>query len=145
MLAGFVGLTAIELSLCGPIPCPFAPSQSVLTLAASDMVVVQIACPFLADGVVPETAFLTGAGVTDAPWSRVRSYRDRPCSEPMRTLSQHGPRAATITRRATAGTCFTARAGKTAATCVGGGGGTTVCRAPRDLVSCQVIRPMRIA
>src|SRR2546428_408501 len=58
----FAGLTAIEVSLCGPIPCPFAPSQSVLTLAPVCVAVVQIAVPALADGDVPKTALVTGAG-----------------------------------------------------------------------------------
>jgi hypothetical protein len=38
MLSVSVGLTAIDVSLCGPFS-----SQSVLTLAAADVAVVQIA------------------------------------------------------------------------------------------------------
>src|SRR5262249_25375214 len=58
MFRGLVGLTAIEVSLCGPTD---ASVQSVLTLDALDVAVVQIAVPVLTAGVVPKTASVTGA------------------------------------------------------------------------------------
>src|SRR5690242_5120372 len=61
MFCGFVGLTAIDVSLCGPADVV---SQSVLALAASCAAVVQIAVPVLTAGAVPNTAPGTGAGAS---------------------------------------------------------------------------------
>ena len=59
MFKGFVALTAIEVSLCGPIVFWL---QSVLTLAALDVAVVQNGTPGLALGAVPNWAEVSGAG-----------------------------------------------------------------------------------
>jgi hypothetical protein len=59
MFSGFVGLTAIDVSLCG-----FTPSQSVLTFAVVCVGVVQIAVPAFVGGAVPKTAPVTGAGAS---------------------------------------------------------------------------------
>src|SRR5215472_238233 len=59
MFRGLVGLTAIEVSLCGPTD---GSVQSVLTFDALDVAVVQIAVPVLTAGAVPKTAPVTGAG-----------------------------------------------------------------------------------
>jgi hypothetical protein len=59
MLFGFVGFTAIDVSLCGTL-C----SQSVLTLAAVEVVVEQIGVPIFAPGLEPKTALVTGAGAS---------------------------------------------------------------------------------
>src|SRR5215470_14064776 len=59
MFRGLVGLTAIEVSLCGPTD---GSVQSVLTFDALDVAVVQIAVPVLTAGAVPKTASVTGAG-----------------------------------------------------------------------------------
>src|SRR5712691_3958772 len=59
MFSTLVGLTAIEVSLCGPSDDSV---QSVLTLTPVDGAVVQMAVPVLTDGVVPNTASVTGAG-----------------------------------------------------------------------------------
>src|SRR6266700_7184463 len=59
MFIGLAGLTAIEVSLCGPTD---GSVQSVLTLAAVEVAVVQMAVPVLTDGAVPNTAPGTGAG-----------------------------------------------------------------------------------
>src|SRR5690348_389649 len=70
MLLVSVGLTAIEVSLCGPIACPaLEPSQSVLTFAAVDVAVVQIAVPVFTAGPVPNTAPATGAGASLTLWT----------------------------------------------------------------------------
>src|SRR6266704_3044105 len=61
MFCEFTGLTAIDVSLCGPADVV---SQSVLTLAASCAAVVQIAVPVLTAGAVPNTAPGTGAGAS---------------------------------------------------------------------------------
>ena len=53
MLFAFVGLTAIDVSLCGPIDVV---SQSVFALAPVCAGVVQIAVPVLTAGAVPNTA-----------------------------------------------------------------------------------------
>src|SRR6266567_6955963 len=59
MFIGLVGLTAIEVSLCGPTDSSV---QSVLTLAAVEVEVVQIAVPVLTGGEDPNTPPATGAG-----------------------------------------------------------------------------------
>src|SRR6185437_7840296 len=61
MFSWFAGLTAIDVSLCGPAD---AVSQSVLALAVSCAAVVQIAVPVLTAGPVPNTAPATGAGAS---------------------------------------------------------------------------------
>ena len=61
MFCGFVGLTAIDVSLCGPADVV---SQSVLTLAVTCAAVVQIAVPVLTAGPEPNTAPATGAGAS---------------------------------------------------------------------------------
>ena len=63
MFCGFAGLTAMDVSLCGPAD---AVSQSVLALAATCVAVVQIAVPVLTAGAVPNTAPGTGAGASTA-------------------------------------------------------------------------------
>src|SRR5437879_272609 len=62
MFRVLVGLTAIDVSLCGPA----VGAQSVLTFAALDVVVEQIAVPVLTAGPVPTTAPATGAGASKA-------------------------------------------------------------------------------
>ena len=59
MLFGSVGLTAIDVSLCGPTDFV---SQSVLTFAAADVVVEQNGVPILTVGPEPQTAVAIGAG-----------------------------------------------------------------------------------
>src|SRR5215831_944440 len=59
MFRGLAGLTAIEVSLCGPTDCS---AQSVLTLAAVELEVAQMAVPVFTDGAVPNTAPGIGAG-----------------------------------------------------------------------------------
>src|SRR2546423_7448726 len=61
MLLVFVGLTAIDVSLCGVL-C----SQSVLTFAAVDVVVEQIGVPILVADPEPNTAPAIGAGASKA-------------------------------------------------------------------------------
>src|SRR5215212_10107771 len=64
MLAGFVGFTAIDVSLCGTFR-----SQSVLTLAAAEVAVVQIAVPGLVcPAGLPYTPPVTGAGASTPLW-----------------------------------------------------------------------------
>src|SRR4029077_12350435 len=65
MLLASVGLTAIEVSLCGPTDDV---SQSVLTFAVSCVAVVQIAVPVLTAGPVPNTAPGTGAAASLMLW-----------------------------------------------------------------------------
>src|SRR5438093_31846 len=65
MLLASVGLTAIEVSLCGPTDDV---SQSVLTLGVSCVAVVQIAVPVFTAGAVPYTAPETGAGASFTLW-----------------------------------------------------------------------------
>jgi hypothetical protein len=60
----FVGLTAIDVSLCGPMP-----SQSVFTFADVCVGVVQIAVPVFVAGAVPKTALVTGAGASLTLWT----------------------------------------------------------------------------
>src|SRR5258708_33375597 len=60
MFSLLVGLTGMEVSLCGLL----APSQSVLTFAPVCVGVVQIAVPVLTAGPVPNTAPVTGAGAS---------------------------------------------------------------------------------
>src|SRR5690242_3980180 len=64
MLLWLVGLTAMDVSLCGRL-C----SQAVLTLAAIDVAVVQIGVPILAPGLEPKTALVTGAGASTPLWA----------------------------------------------------------------------------
>src|SRR6266567_9062717 len=59
MFIGLVGLTAIEVSLCGPTDDSM---QSVFALTPGCTAVVQMAVPVLTDGAVPNTAPSTGAG-----------------------------------------------------------------------------------
>src|SRR4051794_4528975 len=61
MLSESAGLTAIDVSLCGPT----VGAQSVLTFAAPDVVVEQIAVPVLTAGPEPYTAPATGAGASN--------------------------------------------------------------------------------
>src|SRR3954466_5042188 len=64
MLLGFVGFTAMDVSLCGTLS-----SQDVLTFAALDVAVEQIGTPLrTAPGGVPKTAVVTGAGASTALW-----------------------------------------------------------------------------
>src|SRR3954454_6774815 len=63
MFRGLVGLTAIEVSLCGLFT-----SQSVLTFGVACVGVVQIAVPVLVAGAPPKTAPATGAGASVALW-----------------------------------------------------------------------------
>src|SRR5829696_1733310 len=64
MLAGLVGFTAIDVSLCGTFR-----SQSVLTLAAAEVAVVQIAVPVLVcPAGLPYTPPVTGAGASTPLW-----------------------------------------------------------------------------
>src|SRR5262245_31368906 len=60
MLFGFVGLTAMDVSLCGPA----VGAQSVLTFGATDGAVVQMAVPVFTGGELPNTALVTGAGAS---------------------------------------------------------------------------------
>src|SRR3954465_3899519 len=61
----FLGLTAIDVSLCGLLP-----SQSVTTLAAFDVAVVQIARPTWTFGPFENTVAVTGAGAWVALWTK---------------------------------------------------------------------------
>src|SRR6266581_8612524 len=65
MFRGLVGLTAIEVSLCGPFE---GSAQSVLALAPVCLVVVQIAVPVFTGGLVPNTPSGTGAGAPRTLW-----------------------------------------------------------------------------
>src|SRR5690349_18028774 len=65
MLSWSVGLTAIDVSLCGL----FA-SQLVLTLAAVDVAVVHSALPFFVAGPLPKTECVTGAGASTTLWTK---------------------------------------------------------------------------
>src|SRR5690349_15556292 len=58
-LSGFVGLTAIDVSLCGPTDLV---SQSVLTFASAAGVDEQNGVPILTVGPEPLTAVAIGAG-----------------------------------------------------------------------------------
>src|SRR5690242_18998777 len=62
MLSWFVGLPAIDVSLCGPIDVV---SQSVLTLGAVEVVVEQIAVPVCTVGPEPKVALGTGAAASN--------------------------------------------------------------------------------
>src|SRR3954467_506323 len=59
MLFTFVGLTAIDVSLCGPTEVV---SQSVFAFGVACVAVVQIAVPVFTAGPDPNTALGTGAG-----------------------------------------------------------------------------------
>ena len=61
MLFAFVGLTAIDVSLCGPTDVV---SQSVFALAVVCVAVVQIAVPVFTAGPDPNVALGTGAGAS---------------------------------------------------------------------------------
>src|SRR3954452_10451936 len=64
MLLGFVGFTAMDVSLCGTLS-----SQDVLTFVALDVAVEQIGTPLrTAPGGLPKTAAVTGAGASTAEW-----------------------------------------------------------------------------
>src|SRR5262245_18795965 len=54
-----VGLTAMDVSLCGPFS-----SQSVLTFAAAEVAVVQMAVPVFTFGPFDQTVPDTGAGAS---------------------------------------------------------------------------------
>src|SRR5580765_6534815 len=62
MLFTFVGLTAIDVSLCGPVDVV---SQSVFACAALCTAVVQIAVPVFTAGPEPNVALGTGAGASN--------------------------------------------------------------------------------
>src|SRR5262249_52815877 len=68
MLFGSVGLTAIDVSLCGPPKVVVWPSQSVLKFGPDCGPVVQIAVPVFVDGDCPKTAPATGAGASLTLW-----------------------------------------------------------------------------
>src|SRR3954454_9413405 len=93
MFAGSVGFTAIDVSLCGPFVL-----QSVFTLAALVVAVVQIAVPVLTCGPVPKTAPGIGA------WgSRVLWVKSTGCaSPPSSPTARAGPAPATSPRDADA-------------------------------------------
>src|SRR6266446_1861579 len=65
MFFTFVGLTAIDVSLCGPVDVV---SQSVFAFAVACVAVVQIAVPVFTAGPEPNTALGTGAGALIALW-----------------------------------------------------------------------------
>ena len=67
MLSGSVGLTAIDVSLCGPTDVV---SQSVFAFAPVCFAVVQIAVPVFTGGAVPKTADVTGAGASVTLWAK---------------------------------------------------------------------------
>src|SRR3954452_11467180 len=93
MFAGSVGFTAIDVSLCGPLV-----SQSVFTLAALVVAVVQIAVPVLTWGPVPNTAPAIGAWVSRMLWVKSTGCGSPPSSPAARA----GPAPATSTRDADA-------------------------------------------
>src|SRR5437899_9265808 len=59
MLLWFVGLTAMDVSLCGVFS-----SQDVLTFAAFDVAVEHSGVPISASGLLPNAALVTGAGAS---------------------------------------------------------------------------------
>src|ERR1700751_2188853 len=63
MLFTLVGLTAIDVSLCGPTDVV---SQSVFAFGVSCCAVVQIAVPVFTAGPDPKVEFGTGAGALSA-------------------------------------------------------------------------------
>src|SRR6266436_4303764 len=63
MFCVFVGLTAIEVSLCGPFV-----SQSVLTFVVLCVGVVQIAVPVATFGPFAHWVSATGAGASETLW-----------------------------------------------------------------------------
>src|SRR3954469_12879267 len=64
MLLGFVGFTAMDVSLCGTLS-----SQDVLTFVALDVAVEQIGTPLRTPpGGLPKTAAVTGAAAPTALW-----------------------------------------------------------------------------
>src|SRR5581483_7085712 len=60
MFCVFVGLTAIDVSLCGPFV-----SQSVLTFAPACVGVVQSAVPVFTGGPLAQSVLATGAGASE--------------------------------------------------------------------------------
>src|SRR3954453_9027559 len=86
-LLWLTGLTAIDVSLCGTLR-----SQSVLTFAAVDVVVVQIGVPILAPGLLPKTAVVTGAGASTRLCGNPIAWRRSPSSR-----ASAGPAARTET------------------------------------------------
>src|SRR5262249_54042323 len=76
MLFVSVGLTAIDVSLCGPA----VGEQSVLRSAAGEVVGVQIAVPGLVFGPVPNTALVTGAGASTTLWVKLTGCGSPPSS-----------------------------------------------------------------
>src|SRR4051794_29259427 len=102
MFEVLVGLTAIDVSLCGPTEDV---SQSVLAFGPDWVAVVQIAVPVLTAGPDPNTALGTGAGALIALW--VKSTGCGPSSP--RATSANAPNAIT---RASAVTTATAAPGE---------------------------------
>src|SRR5947207_15060301 len=95
MFAALVGLTAIEVSLCG-----LTPSQSVLTFAAACVGVEQIAVPGLAAGALPNTAPATGAGASVALCAKSTGCgSSSPSAGPTPTPSASAAAAAATTAR----------------------------------------------
>src|SRR5215467_10577737 len=105
MFRGLVGLTAIEVSLCGPTD---GSAQSVLTLDALDVAVVQMAVPVLTAGVVPKTAPVTGAGAlatlfvksTGCGLSSAATASGRPTA-----IAETAPRVSNLSRITTSSFC----------------------------------------
>src|SRR3954454_13808560 len=69
------GFTAIDVSLSGTL-C----SQSVLTFAALDVVVVQMGVPILGRALLPNTAVVTGAGASTPLWVKSIGWARSPSS-----------------------------------------------------------------
>src|SRR5689334_18794097 len=86
MFWGLVGLTAIDVSLCGTFR-----SQSVLTFAAVVVAVVQMAVPvFVWPGELPNTALVTGAGALTALWTKSTGWTFSPASAPALATPRNG-------------------------------------------------------
>src|SRR5262245_43970588 len=78
MFCALFGLTAIEVSLCGPAK----PSQSVLALAPLWVGVEQIASPRFTVGPLPNTEPATGAGASVALCVKSTGWTLSPSSSP---------------------------------------------------------------
>src|SRR3954470_2873090 len=78
MLLGFVGFTAMDVSLCGTLS-----SQDVLTFVALDVAVEQIGTPLRTPpGGLPKTAAVTGAAAPTALWLKSIGWVRSPSAAP---------------------------------------------------------------